>query len=122
MPGPGIAPLLRRQPDDRCKRAAGADPGLAHDTRRLCGRCAEQDSLAAALEALTKGRLVTIDEGEGPEGVVEVSHEALIRGWPRLQGWVDADREALRIHNRLSGAAREWVRHDRETDYLYRGQ
>ena len=37
---------------------------------------------------VTTGR----DEATG-EPVVEVTHEALIRGWPELRGWIDEDRE-----------------------------
>ena len=43
---------------------------------------------AAALAALTESRLVTVDEG-----VAEVAHEALLREWPRLRGWLDEDIE-----------------------------
>ena len=39
---------------------------------------------------------------------VDVSHEALIRGWPRLRGWIEEDRAGLRLHRRLTEAAEEW--------------
>jgi WD40 repeat protein len=67
-------------------------------------------------------RLVTTsaDETTG-ERWVEVSHEALIRGWPRLQGWIDADRAGLLVHRRLTAAAQEWQRLGRDEGVLYRG-
>ena len=52
---------------------------------------------------MTTGR----DEATG-EPVVEVTHEALIRGWPELRGWIDEDRDRLRAERRLSDAAAEW--------------
>ena len=53
------------------------------------------------------------------------SHEALIRGWPRLRGWLDEDRAGLRLglrlHRRITEAAQEWERSNRDSDLLYRG-
>ena len=48
----------------------------------------ERDPDAArALAVLTESRLVTVDEG-----TVEVAHEALLREWPRLRGWLASRR------------------------------
>jgi WD40 repeat protein len=73
------------------------------------------------LSTFVNARLLTVG-GAGDHGssTVEVAHEALIRSWPRLRGWVDHDREGLRIHHRLGEAAREWNR-DRDESLLYRG-
>ena len=66
----------------------------------------ERDPDAArALAVLTEARLLTVDEG-----AVEVAHEALLREWPRLRGWLEADAEGRRLHQHLIGAAREWQR------------
>jgi hypothetical protein len=56
-----------------------------------------------------------------PERFLDVSHEALIRGWPRLRGWLDEDRAGLRLHRRISETAEEWQRSNRDEDLLYRG-
>ena len=45
----------------------------------------------------------------------------MIRGWPRLRGWVEADRAGLLTHRRLTDAAREWDAVQREPGALYRG-
>ena len=60
------------------------------------------------LGRLVDARLLTTGRDETGAEVVDVSHEALIRGWPRLRGWIDADRAGLLIHRRLTDAAREW--------------
>ena len=39
---------------------------------------------------------------------VEVAHEMLIRNWPQLRKWIDADRAGLRTRTRLTESAREW--------------
>jgi hypothetical protein len=86
---------------------------------------AEGDPVAVerVLHALADARLVTVEGGleTASDTYVEVAHEALIRGWSRLLRWIDADREALRIHRRLSGDAAEWDARGREDSYLYRG-
>ena len=57
----------------------------------------------------------------GAKPVVEVTHEALIRGWPELRGWIDEDRDRLRAERRLSDAAAQWDRGGRDEGGLYRG-
>jgi hypothetical protein len=56
-----------------------------------------------------------------PKRYVDVSHEALIRGWPRLRRWLDEDRTGLRLHRRITEAAEEWHCSNRDSDLLYRG-
>jgi photosystem II stability/assembly factor-like uncharacterized protein len=71
---------------------------------------------------LIDARLLTAsyDAAHG-EIQVDVAHEALIRGWPRLRAWLDESREELQIQRRLTETAREWLRHERDGSYLYRG-
>ena len=55
------------------------------------------------LTGLARERLITVGEDE-----VEVAHEALLREWPRLRGWLEADAEGRRLHRHLTHAARDW--------------
>ena len=73
----------------------------------------------AVREVLTKladARLIITDEG-----LAEVAHEALIREWPTLRGWLEENREDLRLHRHLTLAAEDWVRQGRDPGELYRG-
>jgi beta-lactam-binding protein with PASTA domain len=79
------------------------------------------EKLEGVVRALSEARLVTVSSNEAGQPTVEVSHEALIRGWPRLQAWVDEDRQGLRVHRRLTEAAQEWVAFERDPGALYRG-
>ena len=90
--------------------------------RELATSEEERPEVEAVVEALAGARLLTTgrDEVSG-EPVVDVTHEALIRGWPELRGWIDEDREALRLHRRLTDAAGEWETAGREDGLLYRG-
>jgi WD40 repeat protein len=98
------------------------------DTRRrasmseLAGRTEERESVEHVVGAMTDARLLTAGtEAESSEQWVDVSHEALIRGWPRLRGWLEEDRTGLRTHRRLTEAAQDWQRTERDPDALYRG-
>ncbi|MDQ4131033.1 MAG: TIR domain-containing protein, partial [Actinomycetota bacterium] len=100
----------------------------AEDTRRrvemgdLFSGASEQSEIEAVVGVLTQARLLTTTGGErSGESLVEVSHEALIRGWPRLREWADEDRQGLLIHHRLAEAAQEWEALGRDPGALYRG-
>jgi WD40 repeat protein/DNA-binding SARP family transcriptional activator len=68
------------------------------------------------LDQLIDGRLITVSAGE-----VEVAHEALLREWPRLRGWLDDDAQGRRLRRHLRAAAREWERGGSDPGELYRG-
>ena len=56
------------------------------------------------------------------EQTVDVAHEALIRGWPPTTDVVsDEDRAGLRVLRRLTEAAQDWHRANRDGGLLYRG-
>jgi hypothetical protein len=57
------------------------------------------------------------DSATGRE-TVQVAHEALIRGWQRLRGWVDEDREFLRTRERIAAQARLWKEEGETADRL----
>ncbi len=65
---------------------------------------------------LTERRLLTIGEG-----AIEVAHEALLREWPRLRGWLEEDAQGRRLHHQISDAAHAWDADGRDPAGLYRG-
>jgi hypothetical protein len=57
-----------------------------------------------------------------PDSIIDISHEALIRQWSRLDQWVDREAEVQAKINRLRETASEWDREGRiNRDLLYRG-
>ena len=92
------------------------------DTRRrasideLASRPEEREAVHQVLSALADARLVITDRN-----AAEVAHEALIREWPTLRGWLEEDREGLRLHRRLTDAAHDWQTLQRDSGGLYRG-
>lgn len=99
----------------------GGDNAQSDTRRRVCidelpSRPEEREAVHQVLSALADARLVTTDQN-----AAEVAHEALIREWPTLRGWLEEDREALRLHRHLTEAAQEWEARGRDPDGLYRG-
>jgi WD40 repeat protein len=77
----------------------------------------ESDAAASAvLEKLAVSRLLVVGDDSA-----EIAHEALIREWPRLRGWLTEDREGLRVLRQLGVATRAWEENGRDEAYLYRG-
>ncbi|MFF7394224.1 helix-turn-helix domain-containing protein [Streptomyces scabiei] len=87
------------------RRRVGADE-LAHE-----GAAAQ-----VALQRLVEKRLVTADDG-----VVQITHEALVRAWDLLRGWLAEDHDWLRVHRDLTAAAESWQSLGRDPGSLYRG-
>lgn len=71
------------------------------------------DALESAIDAFVRGRILTAGET-----TLDISHEALLEAWPRLQDWIGEDRDDLRIHRRVHQAARAWDEHGREDSLL----
>ncbi|MEV6551776.1 hypothetical protein AB0M57_24105 [Streptomyces sp. NPDC051597] len=90
------------------------------DTRRPAALTELQDiggeETTQVLEALTRARLLTLDYC-----TVDLAHETLLTAWPRLRAWLEQDRERLRLHRKLTEAARSWQDTGRDPGALYRG-
>ncbi|MCX2969551.1 MULTISPECIES: nSTAND1 domain-containing NTPase [Streptomyces] len=89
------------------------------DTRRPLPRTEldDDEDTAQVLESAARLRLISLDHER-----VQLTHEALIRAWPRLRGWLEEDRDRLRVHRRLTEAAHAWEDVDRDPGALYRGE
>jgi formylglycine-generating enzyme required for sulfatase activity/transcriptional regulator with XRE-family HTH domain len=74
------------------------------------------------IAALTSARLLVTDSDSSGQETVEVAHEAVIRNWNRLRGWLVEDREFLLWLQRLRQWHGEWEFNDRENGALLRGR
>ncbi len=80
------------------------------------------DRIDRVLDRLIKARLVRVSEGDtAADEQVEVAHEALVRNWPRLVEWLDEERVTLRQRQRLTAAAEQWARLDKDPSAVWRG-
>ena len=71
-------------------------------------------------EAFIRARLVT-STTVAKTAVLEVSHEALIREWPRLADWLHEAREDILLQQTISEDATSWQVRGKSKDHLYRG-
>jgi WD40 repeat protein/DNA-binding SARP family transcriptional activator len=74
----------------------------------------DREEVAAVVEILTERRLLTSADGK-----FELAHEALLREWPRLSGWIDDDRERMHVQRKLHEATDEWELSGRDEEHLY---
>lgn len=92
------------------------------DTRRrasfaeLVPHAQNAQAVETTVKRLTDARLLTTSRD-----AVEIAHEALVRGWPRLREWLNENRDGLKLHRQLTEAAHEWALLERDTSVLYRG-
>lgn len=70
----------------------------------------------SVLEAFTRQRLLTRAEAS-----VEITHDALLRAWPRLTEWINRDRAGALLRQELHEDAEQWQRSERDPALLYRG-
>ncbi|HTP21042.1 MAG TPA: hypothetical protein VMJ65_15665, partial [Solirubrobacteraceae bacterium] len=97
-------------------RLAGDQEGVLVRRRVPYAELVRQDGAEPVVAALIDARLLTVTDGE-----VELSHEALLREWPRYRTWLDEDRAGRRLHAHLTSSAREWDARGRDAGDLYRG-
>jgi WD40 repeat protein/class 3 adenylate cyclase len=77
----------------------------------------DTDPVAAdVLARLTQDRLLTTSDS-----TVEVAHEALLREWPRLGGWLEEDLQGHQLRQHLTDTAKQWEESARDASELYRG-
>ncbi|MFD7323204.1 AAA family ATPase [Streptomyces sp. NPDC059875] len=104
-------------PVDRSELLHGLpDTAQPVDRSELLYGLPDTSAAQEAIDRFTRARLLTLDRA-----TVRISHEALLRTWPRLREWIDADRDWLRARQQLAADAAAWERAGRDSSLLYRG-
>jgi TIR domain len=110
----GIIPLL-----------AGIDPETGNPRRRIARLSAIPAEAAPLILLLRDNKLLSTDRvvvrdsaGERNEATIEPAHEALLRQWDDLRGWLEEDRVLLTTIEVVTRAAGEWVENHRSADWL----
>jgi WD40 repeat protein len=91
--------------------AVGQDGRLARRPLSRAGPRAD-----AVLGALAQGRLLVVGGG-----TAEIAHDALLRAWPRLQGWLEEDQSSLILYGQLAQDTARWRQDGKDSSRLYRG-
>jgi WD40 repeat protein/transcriptional regulator with XRE-family HTH domain len=77
---------------------------------------APRGDVDAVLEAFAAERLAVLDEDRA-----QLSHDVLLRAWPRLRGWLEEDQASWIVHGQLADAAAAWHDSREDPSFLYRG-
>lgn len=116
------------EPEERAaiRRTFGAlvAPAAGDDLKRRVRRSAlcTDDAENSVIDRYAAARLLTLDHDPvSREPTVEVTHEALLRSWPRLACWLADDRELLSHVSALQAAADRWDDGGRSPADLLRG-
>ena len=94
----------------------------AEDTRRIATKSELGQVSWLSVSQLASARLVVTSRNNSGQETVEVVHEALIRHWQLLQGWIDENRSKIIQKNRIERWATEWQQNKQLNDYLLQGK
>jgi WD40 repeat protein len=104
---------------------AGIDPETANPRRRIARLADIPEEAAPLVGLLVEQRLLATDriltrEGdkETSEITIEPAHEALLRQWGLLRGWLEEDFAALTTLEGVKRSARDWAANGRRADWL----
>src|SRR4029077_12269479 len=70
---------------------------------------AARADIDAILDAFAAERLAVLDDDKA-----QLSHDVLLRAWPRLRGWLEEDQASWILYSQLADAAAAW--HDSRED------
>jgi WD40 repeat protein len=97
-------------------------PGEGREDTRARALYPEEDEAIRAVVREFSGPdarlLVTGEDVPAARRLVEISHEALIREWEMLKGWVGANRETLRRREHIRERMRQWEEKGRNETLL----
>ncbi len=78
----------------------------------------ENQQVEEVLKRLDKARLIVGGRETGGEPYVEPAHDALVRGWNKLQEWINEEQENLLLQQRLTPTANDWHINNRPNGLL----
>jgi hypothetical protein len=93
------------------------------DTRRIADRRELGDEVWSLVQRLAgeANRLVVTNAPDPSHETAEVVHEALIRNWPMLKGWIDRDRAFLSWRGQIRSNVEVWSAEPSDDGSLLRG-
>ena len=102
---------------------ASIDPDTGSPRRRVARMAEIPDAAKPLIHELVEQRLLITDiSRDTGEVVVEPAHEALLRQWNVLQGWLSEDFVALTTLEGVKRGARDWAANSKEGSWLTHGE
>jgi WD40 repeat protein/serine/threonine protein kinase len=100
----------------------------AEDTRRrvlrseIMAMTNNPDTMDEIIDTFTAHRLLSLDnDPDTRTPTVELAHEAILREWERLRGWLNDSREDIRLQRQLAVMASDWHESHQDTSFLLPG-
>src|SRR5262249_48150176 len=90
---------------------ARIDPESGAAMRRVAEITEIPDRARGIVARLIEARLLLSERRSGRD-VVEIAHESLLRQWPALVAWLQADAEDLQVADGIERSAAEWTRNE----------
>ena len=98
---------------------AGVDPDTGAPRRRVARLSEIPDEARPLIDLLVEQRLLATDVSkETGETTIEPAHEALLRQWGLLQGWLTEDAGLLSVLDGIKRATRDWAANDKAMVWL----
>jgi CHASE2 domain-containing sensor protein len=98
---------------------AGIDPDTGSPRRQKARLSEIPEEARPLIDLLVQERLLSIDVTQGGgERTIEPAHEALLRQWGLLRGWLEEDFGALASLETVKRAARDWAANAKSEDWL----
>ncbi len=109
--------------------AAGAvEVALPIETSRrvlhaeLLSAALDPDRLSDIIDTYVDYRLLTLDfDPFTRKPTIELAHEAILKAWERLRGWLEESASDLNMHRLLIRSTNEWLAADKDESFLLRG-
>ncbi len=98
---------------------AGIDPDTGSPRRRIARRSEIPNESAPLIDLLVEQRLLATDIAKDTgEVTIEPVHEALLRQWGLLQGWLAEDAGLLSVLEGVKRASRDWAANAKGVPWL----
>jgi Tol biopolymer transport system component len=97
---------------------AGVDPETNAPRRRVARLSEIPEEARPLIDHLVEARLLSTDTNQAGETTIEPSHEALLRQWGLLRGWLEEDLGALTTLEGVKRAADDWTANAKRPAWL----
>ena len=76
----------------------------------------DRSQVDEVLEAFASKRLIVLNDG-----TAQIAHDALLRAWRKLKGWLEEDQASWILYGQLADDAAAWHEKNDDPSFLYRG-
>jgi formylglycine-generating enzyme required for sulfatase activity len=97
---------------------AGVDPDTGAPRRRVARKSEIPHGSEGLIDLLVEQRLLRTDVSRNGEQTIEPVHDALLRQWSLLKGWLAEDSGLLSVLEGVKSAARDWLANNKEDGWL----